>query len=133
MTLAIQLLLHHTHYTCINTLQNVGGMHFDAAFASLRQHGRIAVCGTISQYHSAAPEQLTFDPKALIWQRLRIEGFLSFDWLDKGEFLQHMSKWHKEGKIQVEESHHKGIEQWPTAFQSLFKGGNTGKVVVRVA
>jgi NADPH-dependent curcumin reductase len=114
-------------------VQNVGGMHFDAAYASLKQHGRIAVCGTISHYHSAKPEQLTFDPKALIWQRLRIEGFLSFDWLDKGDFLQHMSKWHKEGKIKVEESVHKGIEEWPTAFQSLFKGGNTGKVVVRVA
>ena len=28
--------------------ENVGGIHFDAAFAALRPYGRVAVCGTIS-------------------------------------------------------------------------------------
>ena len=33
--------------------ENVGGIHFDAAYASLRPYGRIAVCGGISQYNEA--------------------------------------------------------------------------------
>jgi NADPH-dependent curcumin reductase CurA len=114
-------------------LQNVGGYHFDAAYASLKSHGRIAMCGAISQYNSAKPEQPTVDAMSLIYKSIRIEGFLSFDWLHTGEFLEPMSKWWKAGHLHIEESVHNGIEQWPTAFQSLFTGGNTGKVVVKVA
>lgn len=113
--------------------ENVGGMHFDAALASLQPHGRIAVCGSISTYNSATPERMCFEPMPVIYRRLRIEGFVSTDWLTTASFLEPMSKWWKEGKIEVEETVHEGIEQWPTAFQSLFHGGNTGKVVVRVA
>ena len=32
---------------------NVGGIHFEAAMSSLRPHGRVAVCGGISEYNSA--------------------------------------------------------------------------------
>jgi NADPH-dependent curcumin reductase len=91
------------------------------------------MCGAISQYNNAKPEQPHFDAMTLIYKSLRIEGFLSFDWLKTGEFLEPMSKWWKEGKLHIEESHHHGIEEWSTAFQSLFTGGNTGKVVVKVA
>ena len=55
-------------------------------------------------------------------------------WLSgqKGKFLEDMSKWLEEGKIVVEETHFSGVEQWPMAFQSLFTGKNTGKVVVDI-
>ena len=49
---------------------------------------------------------------------------------EQGNFLQDVAKWVKEGKIFVKETHTKGIEQWPVAFQSLFTGTNHGKVVV---
>jgi hypothetical protein len=35
----------------MSRVQNVGGIHFDAAFANLRAGGRIAVCGAISNYN----------------------------------------------------------------------------------
>jgi NADPH-dependent curcumin reductase CurA len=92
---------------------------------------RIAVCGSISQYNSAKPEELSVDARRLRWKRQRIQGLGGRDWLSVS--VQPMAVWWKEGKIKVEETRHSGIEQWPTAFQSLFTGGNTGKVVVTVA
>ena len=38
----------------------------------------------------------------------------------------------REGKLKVEETTFDGIENWGAGFQSLFTGGNTGKVVVKV-
>ena len=68
----------------------------------------------------------------MIYSFQRIEGFVCSPWLtgEQGNFLQDMAKWVKEGKIFVKETHTKGIEQWPVAFQSLFTGTNHGKVVV---
>lgn len=113
---------------------NVGGMHFVAAFNSLRPYGRIAVCGGISQYSTSKPEQLAINPLQMIYTFQRVEGFVSQPWLtgQRGTFLKDMGAWVKEGKVRVQETVFEGIEQWPEAFRSLFTGANTGKVVVRV-
>ena len=47
--------------------ENVGGMHFEAAFQSLRAHGRIAVCGGISQYNYATANPVSFNPLQMIY------------------------------------------------------------------
>jgi len=114
--------------------ENVGGIHFDAAFATLRSRGRIALCGGISEYNNSAPTPTTFQPLKMIYTQQRIEGFLAGDWLQgaKGNFLVDMNNWFREGKLQVQETVSDGIESWPLAFQSLFTGANVGKVVVRV-
>jgi NADPH-dependent curcumin reductase CurA len=106
-------------------------MHFDAAYALLKNNGRIAVCGSISQYNTAEPEEHTVDAQTLRRKHQRIRSFGGRDWLSVS--VQPMAVWWREDKIKVEETRHSGIEQWPTAFQSLFTGGNTGKVVVTVA
>lgn len=114
--------------------ENVGGAHFEAAMASLRPHGRVALCGGISNYNKgeAVPER--FFPMKMIYSFQRVEGFMCMPWLSgqKGKFLDDMSEWLQQGKIAVEETHFSGVDQWPLAFQSLFTGGNTGKVVVKV-
>lgn len=113
--------------------ENVGGMHFDAAFASLRPHGRIAVCGGISQYNSV-PELNSINPLQMIYTFQRIEGFVCMPWLSgqKGNFLSDMHQYLREGKLVVQETFYDGIESWPEAFQALFTGKNLGKVVVKI-
>jgi len=118
-------------------MDNVGGIHFDAAFEVLRAKGRIAVCGGISQYNSKSSDPRQIDPLRMVYTQQRIEGFVCMDWLrgKKGTFLESMSKWVNEGKINVEETFFDGVEKWPLAFQSLFgehSKDNKGKVVVRV-
>ena len=113
--------------------ENVGGMHFDAAFASLRPHGRIAICGGISQYNDK-PALNSINPMQMVYTFQRIEGFVCFPWLSgkKGNFLRDMHTYLREGKLVAQETYFDGVETWPTAFQALFTGANVGKVVVRV-
>jgi NADPH-dependent curcumin reductase CurA len=114
--------------------ENVGGMHYEAAKILLKVFGRIAVCGVISEYNKGGKVELSFSPMEIIYKRLRIEGFLSSDWLSgsRGNFLVDMQNWLREGKVKPLECFFDGIEQWPVAFASLFSGENVGKVVVRV-
>ena len=110
---------------------NVGGSHFEAAFQSLRKGGRIAVCGGISQYNQDKYAGVHINPLAMIYTEQRIEGFVSTPYLAEGSFLPKMKQWLDEKKVTlVQETTFKGIESWVTAFQSLFTGGNTGKVVI---
>jgi NADPH-dependent curcumin reductase CurA len=114
--------------------ENVGGIHFEAAFACLRQFGRIAICGWISEYNKSEIEGVRFNPAMMIYTYQRIEGFVCAPWLSgqKGNFLVDMSQWLQEGKLKVQETPFEGIENWPMAFQSLFTGTNLGKVVVNI-
>eukprot|EP00602_Paraphysomonas_sp_CaronLab_P010703 CAMPEP_0185039032 /NCGR_PEP_ID=MMETSP1103-20130426/35443_1 /TAXON_ID=36769 /ORGANISM="Paraphysomonas bandaiensis, Strain Caron Lab Isolate" /LENGTH=345 /DNA_ID=CAMNT_0027577761 /DNA_START=19 /DNA_END=1053 /DNA_ORIENTATION=- len=113
--------------------ENVGGIHFDAAFSTLRTKGRIAVCGGISEYNASTPEQHpSFNPMNMVYTMQRIEGFLAGPYLtgQEGNFLQDMHKFLRDGKIVKQETEFQGIESWPMAFQALFTGKNKGKVVV---
>nr|POF21154.1 (+)-pulegone reductase [Quercus suber] len=40
--------------------ENVGGKMLDAVLLNMRDHGRIAVCGMVSQYNLAQPEVLPY-------------------------------------------------------------------------
>ena len=55
-------------------------------------------------------------------------------WLSgkKGNFLEDMSKFRKEGWLKTSETVFEGLESWPAAFASLFTGKHSGKVVVKV-
>lgn len=114
--------------------ENVGGMHFEAAMEVLRERGRVAVCGQISEYNKETPDLCAFNPMKMIYSNQRIEGFISTRWLSgkEGHFLRDMHQWLTEGKVKPEETFFAGIEEWPNAFQALFTGTNVGKVVVRI-
>ena len=114
--------------------ENVGGIHFEAAFESLRPGGRIAVCGGISQYNDEDFTPIAFDPTRMIYPCLRIEGFMCMPWLSgqQGNFLETMHKLLREGKLKQEETIFEGLDSFGEAFQALFTGKNTGKVVVHV-
>lgn len=115
--------------------ENVGGMHFEAAMSCLRPKGRVAVCGVISGYNDAKLPPNKVNLGNMIYTGQRIEGFECSPWLlgKRGNFLQDMAKWVQEGKVTIQETRFEGLESFGSAFRALFVGGNTGKVVVRVA
>ena len=114
--------------------ENVGGIHFEAAMNCLRVGGRVAVCGTISSYNDKDIQYVPLNLGAMIYTQQRIEGFLSRPYLTGkiGNFLETMKGWMSAGLLEIEETTFRGLDQWPLGFQSLFTGGNTGKVVVFV-
>ncbi len=114
---------------------NVGGQITDAVFPNLRVKGRVVICGQISQYNLESPETGPRFLWHLITQRARIEGFLVFEFTDRYEVaLKEMSEWIQQGKLKYRETiADGGIEQAPTAFISMLKGGNIGKQLVKIA
>lgn len=80
---------------------NVGGMHFEAAFSLLRPRGRIAVRGGISTYNDKAPAKEQFQPTRMVYSFQRIEGFVCFLWLvgQRGNFRHGMAGWLHEGTV----------------------------------
>jgi len=112
---------------------NVGGDHLDAALARMRVHGRIALCGTISNYND---EQLPPGPAnfmAILPRRVNIRGFIVFDHghLMK-DFLREVGGWVGSGELRYRETVVEGIERMPDAFIGLLGGENVGKMLVKV-
>ncbi|KAL3642140.1 hypothetical protein CASFOL_012955 [Castilleja foliolosa] len=113
--------------------ENVGGKMLDAVLLNMRLHGRIAVCGMISQYNLEKPEGV-HNLFNLISKRIRMEGFLVFDYYHLyPKYLELVLPLIKDGKITYVEDLATGIESAPGALVGLFSGRNVGKQVVVVA
>jgi NADPH-dependent curcumin reductase CurA len=113
---------------------NVGGEHLEAAIASLKVHGRAAVCGMISQYNATTPPAAPRNLAQVVAKRLRIQGFLVSDHGHlRGQFLSELTPMLVDGRITAQETVVDGIESMVEAFRGLLSGGNTGKMVVRLA
>uniref|UniRef100_A0A1D1Z5T1 NADP-dependent alkenal double bond reductase P1 n=1 Tax=Anthurium amnicola TaxID=1678845 RepID=A0A1D1Z5T1_9ARAE len=113
--------------------ENVGGAMLDAVLLNMRLHGRIAVCGLISQYNLEEPEGV-HNLFCLITRRIRMEGFLVFDYYHKyGQFEEKVAQYLKDGKIVFVEDIAEGLENAPAALIGLFTGCNVGKQLVVVS
>lgn len=113
--------------------ENVGGAMLDAVLLNMAIHGRIAVCGMVSQ-HSMSSWHGIHNLFTLISKQVRMQGFLQSDYLHLfPRFLEDVTAYYKQGKIVYIENMNEGLESAPAAFVGLFSGENVGKQVVRVA
>ncbi|KAK9074737.1 hypothetical protein SSX86_003055 [Deinandra increscens subsp. villosa] len=113
--------------------ENVGGKMLDAVLCNMRLHGRIAVCGMISQYNLTQPEGIN-NLMQVILKRIRMEGFLVLDYHHLyPKFFNMILPLIKEGKITYVEDTVEGLENAPAALVGLFSGKNVGKQVVAIA
>jgi NADPH-dependent curcumin reductase CurA len=105
----------------------------DAVLLNMRHHGRIALCGMISQYNLEQPESVQ-NLIALLFKQIRMEGFAVYEYYDQySKFLDFVLPYIKEGKIVYVEDITEGLESGPAALIGLFSGRNVGKQVVKVA
>ncbi|MFD2090861.1 NADP-dependent oxidoreductase [Blastococcus deserti] len=113
---------------------NVGGDHLEAAIGALRVHGRAAICGSISGYNTVTPPPGPRNMSLLVASRLTLRGFLVGDHTDlRPEFLETVSGWLGSGELVVRETVRVGLDDAVPAFLDLLRGGNTGKMIVRLA
>jgi hypothetical protein len=111
---------------------NVGGDHLDAAFAIARNNARFAICGMIEGYNAKEPMSFRFIQR-IIAARIRLRGFIVFDYFPRmAEFYAEMGPWVANGTVKSRETVVEGLENMPEAFLGLFKGENTGKMLVRL-
>ena len=113
--------------------ENVGGRHLQAALAVMNMHGRIPLCGMISQYNDIEPTPGPTNLSTAIGKRIKLQGFIVTDFTERNpEFYDDMRQWIAEDKIQWEETIVEGLENAPKAFIALFTGEKLGKIIVKV-
>lgn len=112
---------------------NVGGEILETTLALMNTRGRVACCGAISQYDSAAAAGPRNLPGVLVMKRLRMEGFIVMDFArDDDKANRALQAWVQQGKIKVVEDVVEGLENAPKALIGLLSGDNKGKRMVRV-
>lgn len=100
----------------------------------MRNFGRIALCGMISNYNDEKPQPGPRGMMSIIGKRLSIRGFIVHDHPKAcAEFIGKAAGWIADGKLNYRETIAEGVENAPAAFISMLKGGNIGKQIVRLA
>ncbi|XP_062512868.1 prostaglandin reductase 1-like [Corticium candelabrum] len=125
---------------------NVGGDFADTVILRhMKQFGRVAICGSISQYNLKPESEaeggkglfdaVTKGPRlqgAILGHQLKVEGFIVLRFADRNdEANSALAQWVKEGKLKWREHVTEGFENMPKAFIAMLKGANIGKAIVK--
>jgi len=113
---------------------NVGGEILDAALANLALRARVVICGAISQYNNETPVQGPSNYLSLLVRRARMEGFVVFDYASRyAEAERDITGWIADGRIRVQEHVVTGtVDDFPATLDMLYRGENTGKLVLEL-
>ncbi|MFD8122258.1 zinc-binding dehydrogenase [Streptomyces albidoflavus] len=115
-------------------VENVGGDHLEAAIGALRERGRIAWAGAISQYNAASPPAAPRNLFDLVEKSGRLEGFLVSRHRDaQGELEEFLAPHLRQGTVRDPLTVTEGFDHVVDAFLGMLRGANTGKTVVRIA
>lgn len=106
---------------------NVGGEQLEAALEMLSVGGRVVMCGAMAG--ARAPRNL----RRVIHQELTVRGFTVTAHENlRDQFEAQVGEWFREGKVRSIHTVFNGIDDVPTAFESLLTGSSTGRVIVKV-
>jgi len=112
---------------------NVGGPTLDAALFHLREKARVVLCGRISQTHAAEPHAIR-NLGRLGAKHGRMQGFLVFHYHERyDEARAWLAARLREGRLKQRLHVLDDLEQAPLGLGMLFRGENTGKLVIRVS
>ena len=105
----------------------------EAVLDNLKLNARIVLCGMISQYNegsAAGPRNFG----NILMKRALVKGFIVFDYAARyGEAATDIIRWLSEGRLKYRIDQVEGLRSAPSALQRLFKGSNTGKLLVKVS
>jgi NADPH-dependent curcumin reductase len=110
---------------------NVGGDVLDAALDNIAKGARVVICGAISQYndmeHVTGPRLYLRIPE----RNASMIGFTVDNYADQFPKMEEdISRWIKEGKINLPEHVIEGVDNFPKAIVTLMSGGHMGKLLV---
>ncbi len=112
---------------------NVGGEISDAVIKNINFHARIPLCGQISLYNSTETPMGPRLQPMLLTRSVLMQGFIIGNFQDRfPEGIKMLAQWIREGKLKFTETIEHGFENLPKALLGLFKGENTGKMIVEV-
>ena len=92
------------------------------------------ICGAISQYNATDAMRGPSNYLALLVNHASMTGFVFSDYLDRvPEAAKEMAGWLAAGKLTAREDVAEGLENFPETLLRLFRGENTGKLVLKLA
>jgi len=114
--------------------ENAGGEIMEAVMDLMNLHGRVVLCGMISQYGKADRSNLgPANFVNVLFKRLKIQGFIIIDYIPRFPLAQaRMLWWLKRGRIKDRHTLLRGLDNAPAALTGLFRGENTGKLLVEL-
>jgi hypothetical protein len=114
--------------------ENVGGDVMDAVLAQMNTFGRVAVCGLISSYNATSVPEGPKNFRAILVNRLRVQGLIVTDWLNRWpDGVRDLVQWNKDGKLKFKEDVRQGgLDAFAETLALLYTGGNFGKLVLKV-
>lgn len=124
---------------CVNGIDvyfdNVGGEILDTVLTLINMKARIVICGAISQYNAIQKPTGPSNYMSLLVNRARMEGIVVFDnAANYGKAIKEMAGWVAQGKLNAKvEVAEGGIRAFQDTLMKLFKGENTGKLVLKVS
>jgi NADPH-dependent curcumin reductase len=114
--------------------ENVGGEILDTILPQMNVFGRIALCGLISGYTATELPPGPKNFRAILTQRLKLQGLIVFDWAKRiPEAIEQLGAWHQEGRLKIREDVQTGgVDAFPDVVNMLYTGANNGKLVLKV-
>lgn len=114
--------------------ENVGGDILDAILPQMNVFGRVALCGMISGYNASEPVAGPRGFRAVLTQRLRVQGLIVTDWAPRiPEAIADLGEWHAQGKLKIREDVRTGgLGAFVETLNLLYSGGNNGKLVLKI-
>ena len=112
---------------------NVGGDVSDAVLRNIKFFGRVALCGSISQYNATTPPMGPPLLGTFVGKRVRAQGFIVTDFAGKYDAaMRQMGEWIRSGQLKYREDVVQGIDKAPRAFIGLLRGENFGKLLIKM-
>lgn len=113
--------------------ENAGGEILEAVLDLMNLHGRVILCGMISQYGKDESASGPRNFRHLLIRRIKVQGFIILDYIPRFPLAQlRMLWWMKRGLIKDRSTIVKGLDHAPQALTQLFRGENTGKLIVEI-
>lgn len=113
---------------------NVGGDTRNTVMSQMNLFGRVALCGMISGYNDDGREATPANYSRILMQRLKVQGFIVLDHAARfPEAIGALARLHLEGRMKWRYHEVDGLEHADKAVRLLYTGGNTGKLMVRLA
>lgn len=117
--------------------ENVGGPVFEAVLPLFNPASRMTICGLIAHYgdDSGGGDAGARERAAAEARGVTVSGLFVGDYVETHHdaFLADMVPWVAEGRVRYREDIREGLETLPAAFSELLKGGNFGKMLVRLS
>lgn len=111
--------------------ENVGGEIMEAVMSRMNVYGRVVLCGLISGYTRHDPALSSFS--RVLMQSLTVQGFIIINYVSRfREAAQQLGMWKLAGKLKDRHTIVNGLEKAPEAINMLFKGDNTGKLLIQL-